>query len=59
MGPGIAHSESLGSNTVNECLARRSAIKTNVSNDDVLVGFEGGLLWMINNQPTTRQSFAN
>ena len=58
MGPGIAHSESLGGNTANECLARRSAIKTNVS-DDVLVGFEGGLLWMINNQPTTRQSFAN
>src|SRR5579864_5667345 len=54
----VAHGEALACNAVEECFAARRAIESNVANDDVLFGSEGGIARRVNDDLAARQSFA-
>src|SRR5579864_460351 len=55
----VADGEALACNAVEECFAARRAVQSNVANDDVLFGSEGGIAWRVNDDLAARQSLAH
>src|SRR5882762_1936240 len=46
----IPHGESFSGDSTNKSFARSRSIETDISDDDILFGFEGGLFWRINDK---------